>query len=131
MDCRPAILLDERLTYRHLTSRRCEMADHSVNGYFVALPETTLDSDEWRSFTASTRCVYETMLLKYKRKGGDGRVTWRQDELAKVSGFSLNTIKRSISDLIEEKWITVWEPGGRWLDGTTYSMSSLYADGKE
>lgn len=107
------------------------MSNHFINGNFVAIPETTLDSDSWRGLTASTRCIYKTMLLKYIRKGGNGRVTWRQDELAKVSGFSLNTVKRSLGDLKEAKWITVWKPGGRWLDGTTYNMSALYADGKE
>lgn len=106
------------------------MSNHLIKGNFVAIPETTLDSDEWRGLTASTRCVYEAMLLKYIRKGGNGRVTWRQDELAKVSGFSLNTVKRSLDDLKAAKWITVYEPGGRWLDGTTYNIDPLYADGE-
>lgn len=107
------------------------MPNQNIKGYFVAIPETTLKSKEWLALTASTRCVYITMLLKYKRKGGDGRVTWRQDELAKKSGLSLNTVKRSLKDLKAGRWITVYEPGGRWLDGTTYNMNPLYADGKE
>ena len=107
------------------------MPDHLIKGNFVAIPETTLDSDEWRDLTASTRSVYTAMLSRYKRKGGDGRVKWKQTELAELTGFCLKTTNTCLQELEEKEWISVWEPGGRWLDGTTYDMNTLYADGKE
>lgn len=108
------------------------MPEQKLVGDFVALPESTLDSKQWKDFTASTCRVYTTMLRKYRRWGPDanGRVRWRQDELAEAAGVSLKTIKRSLNDLKDEKWITVWEPGGRWLDGTTYEVNPLWANGK-
>lgn len=38
---------------------------------------------------------------------------------------------KCIAELIEAEWISVWEPGGRWLDGTTYEMAPEWANGKE
>lgn len=106
------------------------MSNHLVNGYYVALPEKTIDSKEWRSLTPSTRCVYTTMMLKYKRKGdnANGRVKWKQSELAIKVGLSLKTVNTCLQNLKDSKWISVYEPGGRWLDGTTYEMASIYAD---
>jgi hypothetical protein len=73
------------------------------------------------------------MLLRYKRKGKDanGRVKWKQTELVKESGLSLRTVNRGLSDLKGTGWIAVWEPGGRWLDGTTYEVNPKWANGKE
>ncbi len=109
------------------------MPEQKLIGDWVALPESTLDSEQWKAFTASTCRVYTTMLRKYRRKGenANGRVKWRQDELAKASGLSLNTVKRGLQELKDEGWITIWEPGGRWLDGTTYKMNPKWANGKE
>lgn len=110
-----------------------EMPNQKLIGNFVALPESTLDSEQWKCFTASTRCVYTIMLRKYWHSGpkANGRVKWRQDELSQAAGVSLKTIKRSLNDLRDKDWITVWEPGGRWLDGTTYTMNPKWANGKE
>ncbi len=47
------------------------------------------------------------------------------------AGLSLKTIKRSLQDLKDEGWISVWEPGGRWIEGTTYEMAPEWANGKE
>jgi hypothetical protein len=44
------------------------MPDQKLIGKWVTIPESTLKSKEWKALTASTRCVYITMLLKYKRK---------------------------------------------------------------
>lgn len=109
------------------------MPEQKLIGDFVALPESTLDSQQWKDFTASTCRVYTTMLRKYRRRGKDanGRVKWRQDELAKAAGLSLKTVKRSLQELKDEGWISVWEPGGRWLDGTTYKIAPEWANGKE
>jgi len=109
------------------------MPDQKLVGNYVALPDSTTDSEQWKSFTPSTRCVYTTMLKKYRHAGqkANGRVKWKQDELAKVAGLSLKTIKRSLQDLKDANWISVWEPGGRWLDGTTYEMKPKWANGEE
>ena len=109
------------------------MPEQKLIGKFVALPESTLDSEQWKAFTASTCRVYIAMLRKYKCAGPDanGRVLWRQDELVKASGLSLKTIKRSLSDLKAEGWISTWEPGGRWVEGTTYELAPAWANGKE
>ncbi len=109
------------------------MPEQKLIGNFVALPESTLDSVQWKAFTAATCRVYTTMLRKYMRTGKDanGRVKWRQDELAKAAGLSLKTIKRSLSDLKDEGWISTWEPGGRWLDGTEYTVAPKWANGKD
>lgn len=55
---------------------------------------------------------------------------WKQPELAEEAGLSLKTVNTCLQDLIDVGWISVWELGGRWLDGTTYEMDPLYADGK-
>lgn len=109
------------------------MPEQKLIGNFVALPESTLDSKQWKQFTSSTRAVYTTMLRRYKRKGegANGRVKWRQDDLAEAAGVSTKTVKRSLSDLKDEGWISVYEPGGRWLDGTEYEMNPKWANGKE
>lgn len=104
---------------------------HLIKGYYVAIPETTLLSKQWRNFTPSTQAVYWTMLLKYMRTGknANGRVKWKQDELAAATGLSRRTIVTCLQELINKGWTSVWEPGGRWLDGTTYKMNPLWADG--
>lgn len=109
------------------------MPDHYINGYYVAIPETTLSSEQWLNLTPSTRCVYTTMLRKYKRTGSEanGRVKWKQPELAKAVGLSLRTVITCLQELKDEGWISVWEPGGRWLDGTTYEIAPKWANGKE
>jgi len=108
------------------------MPDHKINGYYVAIPETTLQSKQWQRLAISTQCVYWTMLLKYKRMGNDadGKVKWKQEELAKKAGVTRKTVIACLQELKVKKWIKVWEPGGRWLDGTTYLMNPLYADGQ-
>ena len=107
------------------------MPDHLVNGYYVAIPEKTLESKAWKLLTPSTRCVYTTMLLRYKRTGSEsnGRVKWKQPKLAEESGLSLKTVNTCLQELKDKGWIEVWEPGGRWLDGTTYEVNPIYADG--
>jgi len=102
----------------------------SYQNLFVGIPETTLDSKKWKAFTPSARCVYITMLRKYYRKGvkANGRVKWKQDELVEASGLSLNTVKRSISELRQAGFIEIWEPGGRWLDGTEYCINKKWAN---
>jgi hypothetical protein len=109
------------------------MSNQLINGYYVGIPETTLCSKQWQSLTPSTRCVYTAMLLKYKRKGKDanGRVKWKQPELAKKAGLSLRTTNTCLQELKDKEWITIWEPGGRWLDGTTYELNPSWANGKE
>jgi len=105
---------------------------HLIKGYYVAIPETTLQSDQWRAFAPSTQSVYWAMLLKYKRTGKDanGRVKWKQQELALAVGLARKTIIICLQELKDKGWIEVWAPGGRWLDGTTYKMNPLYADGQ-
>jgi len=107
------------------------MSDHLINGYYVGLPENTLESKAWRTLTPSTRCVYTAMLLRYKRTGkeANGKVKWKQPELANKTGLSLKTVGTCLQELKDKEWITVWEPGGRWLDGTTYDVNPVYADG--
>ena len=126
--------LSSLLTYlpNHLSTGVNEMADHLITGYYVAIPQTTLESKEWKALTPSTRCVYHTMLKKYIRKGegANGRVTWAQVELAEASGLSLRTIGRSTDDLLDKEWLWIDEPGGRWAKGTTYEMNPKYADGQ-
>lgn len=107
------------------------MPNQNINGYFVGLPETMLESKQWRALTPSTRCVYIAMLLKYRRTGkeANGRVKWKQPELAKKTGLSLKTVNSCLQELIENEWIAVWEPGGRWLDGTVYDVDPKWANG--
>lgn len=109
------------------------MPDQNIKGYFVAIPNTTLESEQWRNLTLSTRCVYTTMLIKYWRTGkeANGRVKWKQPELAEKAGLSLRTVITCLQELKEKGWITIWEPGGRWLDGTVYEMNPIWANGKE
>ena len=108
------------------------MADQLIQGYYVAIPYTTLLSDEWRTLTASTKCVYQAMLLRYIRTGHKASrfVKWKQDELVEITGFSPRTIITSLQTLKDKEWVTVWEPGGRWLDGTVYEVNPLYANGE-
>lgn len=109
------------------------MPTQNIIGYFVATPETTLESAEWGNLTPSTRCVYLAMMLRYKRTGreANGRVKWKQPELAEKAKLSLKTVNTCLQELVENGWITIWEPGGRWLDGTIYEMASEWANGKE
>lgn len=111
------------------------MPDHRIakDKFYVAIPEDTLLSEAWHALTPSTRCLYLAMLTNYKRTGpqADGMVTWSQVELVAAVGLSLRTVNRSIKELLREEWITTWEPGGRWAKGTTYTVNSEYADGKE
>ena len=73
------------------------------------------------------------MLRKYRRTGEDanGRVQWRQDELAEAAGFTRQTIITGIGELTDKKWISVWEPGGRWTEGTTYEVDPKWANGQK
>lgn len=107
------------------------MPDQLINGNFIAIPEKTLLCKEWKNLSVSTKCVYWTMLLRYKRKGksAEGLVTWLQSELVQYTGLSLRTVKTAIKDLKMRGWIKTWEPGGRWSRATTYKMNSLYANG--
>lgn len=109
------------------------MPDQHINGFYVALPETTLFSEQWKNLMPSTRCIFMAMLGKYWRKGDEanGKVRWKQEELVDKTGLSLNTIKRGLNELKEKEWLIVWEPGGRWLDGTTYEVNPIWANGKE
>jgi len=107
------------------------MPSQNLNDFYVAIPEKTLKSKQWLRFTPATRCVYWTMLLKYMRKGdnANGRVKWRQDELSKASGVGLRTVITCLQELKDKKWVSVYEPGGRWLDGTTYDVNPKWANG--
>lgn len=109
------------------------MSDQLIKGYYVAIPETTIKSKQWKALTASTRCIYQVMLLRYYRTGkeANGRVKWKQEELVDMTGFSPKTIITSLQTLKEREWLTIWEPGGRWLDGTTYEVNPKWANGKE
>lgn len=108
------------------------MADHLIDGYYVAIPEDTVLSEAWKGLTHSTRSTYTAMLTRYKRTGeeADGMVTWAQTELAETTGASLRTIRSCLDEILEKKWITVWEPGGRRAKGTTYEINPIYADGQ-
>jgi len=109
------------------------MADHLIIGDFVAIPETTLQSKQWRKLKAYSRTVYITMGLRYRRTGkrANGRVTWTQPELVEESGLPLRTVQRAVHELRYDDFISVWEPGGRWQKGTTYEMNPQYIDGKQ
>lgn len=108
------------------------MLEQKLIGKFVALPESTLDSKQWKELTSSTCRAYTAMLTKYKRTGkeANGRVKWKQPELAKKAGYSLKTTNTCLQELKDKGWITVWEPGGRWLDGTTYEVEPKWANGE-
>lgn len=109
------------------------MSEQPIYGFFVAIPEKTLQSKQWRALKATTRCVYTTMLLRYRRAGvtaGD-LVTWAQTELVETTGFSLSTVIRGLDELKDKEWLWIWEPGGRWAKGTTYRVNPLYANGKD
>lgn len=109
------------------------MLDQSLNGKFVAIPISTLKSHQWRILTSSAQSVYTIMLTKYIRKGDDanGKVKWKQPELAEAVGLSLRTVNTCLQELGEKGFISVWEPGGRWLDGTTYTIEPEWANGEE
>ena len=106
------------------------MPEHLIKGYYVAIPQTTLESKEWKALTPSTRCVYHSMMTKYIRTGmdADGRVMWAQIELAEATGLSLRTIGTCLDELLDKEWMWIDEPGGRWAKGTTYEMNPIYAD---
>ena len=114
------------------TQRGEKMSNHLIKGYYVAIPEDTIFSEEWKELAPTTRCIYTTMLTRYDRQGGraDGRVTWSQVELVGATGLSLRTVGRSIDELLDKEWISIWEPGGRWATGTTYDVAPEYADGQ-
>lgn len=121
-----SLLVDQPVT---LTTRGRIVMKHFVKGNFVAIPEKTLLSKKYRELSPSTRIVWEVMLLKYKRTGSEGRVKWKQGELADTAGLSERTVRDSLHILISKGLIRVWQPGGRWLDGTVYEMDSEWADG--
>lgn len=108
------------------------MQSQPITGNFVAIPERTLRSKEWRSMSPSVRVTYQTMMLKYIRKGqqANGEVTWSQPELAKEAGVSVRTVKTSLAELRAKDWIEIKQIGCRWTPGTTYRMLPLYANGK-
>jgi hypothetical protein len=97
---------------------------------FVGIPSKTLLSKEWKDFSASTRDVYRAILLKYFREDGEdsNKLRWRQDELAALTGFTRKTVNSCIGELIDNEFISVWEPGGRWIDGTTYEIDRKWSD---
>ena len=110
------------------------MPDHRIakDKFYVALPEDTILSKAWHALTPSTRCLYLAMLTRYMRVGpkANGRVKWKQPELVEKTGLSLRTVITCLQELKDEDWISVWEPGGRWLDGTIYTVNPKYADGE-
>lgn len=107
------------------------MPEHRINGYYVAIPESTLQSNKWRMLKAYSRVVYQTMGLRYIRTGvnATGTVTWTQEELVEESGLPLCTVQRGTKELKKQGYVVVYEPGGRWQRGTTYLMVSKYMDG--
>lgn len=105
------------------------MADHLINGEFVAIPLKTLQSKQWRGLKPYSKVLFITMGLKYKRKGGNGRVKWSQRELIKATGIPRSTVCDGMRQLKQRQFISVWSPGGRWQDAAEYEMSSLYMDG--
>lgn len=107
------------------------MGNHLIKGYYVAIPETTLQSRQWRKLKAYSRVVYQTMALRYIRTGTNatGMVTWTQEELVEGSGLPLRTVQRGTKELKADGFVVVYEPGGRWQRGTTYQMVSKYIDG--
>ena len=108
------------------------MSEQPIHGFFVAIPIKTLKSKQWRSLKASTRCIYDMMMTRYIRSGerASDLVKWAQTELVEATGLSLSTVIRSLDELKEKEWVETWEPGGRWVKGTTYRMNPLYANGK-
>jgi len=107
------------------------MPEQPLGKDFVGVPCTTLRSKEWKGLQPTTRCLYITMLIKYRRKGtmSTGKVTWTYDELAKAGGLSRRTVRRAMQELKQKDWVTIWEPGGRWKRDTTYGMNPLFANG--
>jgi len=108
------------------------MPSQMINGNFIAIPEETLLSKQWKSLQPTTRCLYFTILKKYYRKGdrANGMVTWTYDELATEGGLSVRTVRRGMQELKQKEWLTIWELGGRWGRGTTYTVNPLHANGK-
>ena len=108
------------------------MPDQKVIGDFVMLPESTLLSKQWKNFTPSTRIVFATMMLRYKRKGDDanGHVRWKQQELSDMAGLTRRTVINCIQDLVNAKWIHVEELGNKWGEGTEYYIEPEWANGK-
>jgi len=97
---------------------------------FVGIPVKTLKSGEWKALQASTRCVYIAMLTRYYRSGdrASDKVKWTYDEVAFTTGLSRRTVRRAIQELRLDKWMTVWEPGSRWKQSTTYVVNPAYAN---
>lgn len=99
------------------------MPDQIIQDDFVAIPVSTLSSEQWKQFQPSTRCVFWAMLMNGWSE--TGQVEWTNDELAEEAGFSRKTVARAIEDLCDEKFIWVADKGGRWKK-TTYDLNMEY-----
>jgi len=106
------------------------MADHLINGEFVAIPLKTLKSKKWRDLKGYSRAIFMTMATKYRRTGpdADGMVDWSQVDLIAESGVPSSTLKRGMKELKQKGFVVVWIPGGRWHSETTYDLTE-YMDG--
>lgn len=99
------------------------MPDQTIQGEFVAIPVSTLSSEQWKQFQSSTQCVFWAMLV-----GGWSetcQVEWTNEELAEKTGFSRATVARAIGELCDAKFIWIACKGGRWRK-TTYDLNMEY-----
>ncbi len=103
-----------------------------MQGPFVMLSVNTMATAKWRKLKAYSRVVYTRLLTRYKRNEGlnpDSLVRYSHKDLLADTGLPSTTVKRGIRQLKSEKMISVWMPGGRWHQETTYRLEPKYVDG--
>lgn len=88
------------------------MPDQSIQGEFVAIPISTLLSEQWKQFQPTTRCVFWTMLIR--KSAENYEIEWSNEELVEATGFSRHTINRAVGELLDEYFIVMAQKGGRW-----------------
>ena len=92
--------------------------------YYVAIPISTILSEQWKDLQPSTRCVFQTMLTRCDMDSL--HALWNNEDIAEESGLSSATIGRGISVLCSEGFVRVVKQGGRWRDKTEYEFNGKY-----
>lgn len=109
-----------RLTIQELSTGGRTMPELNTMNY-VAIPISTLLSEEWKVLQATSRCVFLAMISRYQEDSA--RVAWSSEDLALASGVSLRTIRRCIWDLRTDGFISILNQGGRWRSETEYELN--------
>jgi len=103
--------------------------NYSINGGFVVLPDDTIRSNQWKSLTASTRCVYIAMLTEFirdKNTNPMNELTIDHDDIEEISGIAHSTVVRAMRELKDKNFLKIKQKGSFRRHKSTYTINGRY-----